>query len=134
MLKQIAVFIPNEPGIMANLTKILMDNEVNIRAITVTDTQEYGILKIIVNKPHDCIQILEGAGYLTATSKVIAVILPDRPGALHEIAKILGDNEINIDYLYTTVAKTEAMLVMKVSDEEKAVELFKEHKIEIVEE
>jgi hypothetical protein len=117
---------------LANLTKLLVDNSINLRALTVSETVDYGILKIIVDKTNECIKILEKANYLTAVTEVIAVEIPDKPGALHEIAQFFGDNNVNIDYLYSTIVKDAAVIILRVSDQKKATELLRRKNIKII--
>ena len=105
MLKQISVFLSNIPGLLAKFTKILLDNNINLRALSVSETADFGILRILVDKTDECVKVLKENNYLTTLMDVIAVEIPDKPGALHEVAKILGDNNVNIEYLYSTLIK-----------------------------
>ena len=133
MLKQISVFLPNEPGILAKFTKVLMDKQINMRAISVAETSDYGILRILVDKPEECIEILKENNYLAITTDVIAVDVPDKPGALHEITKLLGDNRINIEYLYSTILRDEAIIVLRIDNINKAVEVLKNKGVKLIE-
>lgn len=132
MIKQISVFLPNEPGTLANLTKLLMENSINLRASTVSEMVDYGILKIIVDKTSECIKILEDHGYLTVISEVIAVAVPDKPGALHEVVKLFGDNNLNIEYLYSAIVNDEAVIIFRVLDTKRAIELLQSKNVKIV--
>jgi len=125
MLKQISVFLPNKPGILAEFTKVLLQNNINMRAISVADTADYGILRIIVDKVDDCIKILKTNNYLVSVTEVIAVEVPDKPGGLHQITKILGDVDVNIEYLYSTILKEKAIIVLRVDDIKKAANILK---------
>ena len=80
-----------------------------------------------------CVEILKGADYLVTTTDVIAVDIPDKPGALHEIATILGDMGVNIEYLYSTLVKEEAMIVIRVDDIDKAVAILKKENVKLIE-
>lgn len=133
MLTQVSVFLENIPGILSNLTKVLMDEGINMRAVTVAETADYGILRMLVDKPKKCVEILKGADYLVTTTDVIAVDIPDKPGALHEIATILGDMGVNIEYLYSTLVKEEAMIVIRVDDIDKAVAILKKENVKLIE-
>jgi hypothetical protein len=133
MLKQISVFLPNEPGILAKFTKILMEENINMRAISVAETADYGILRILVDKVDKCIELLNEKNYLATTTDVIAVDVPDKPGALYEIAKLLGDNSINIEYLYSTLVKEEAIIVLRIDNIDKAVDVLKKNGIKLIE-
>jgi len=135
MLKQISVFLPNQPGILAKFTKVLLDNNINMRAISVADTADYGILRVLVeqNKIDKCVEVLKEANYLVSLTDVIAVEIPDKPGALHEIAEILGEEGINIEYLYSTILKDEAIIVLRIDDIDKAVNILKNNNIKLLE-
>jgi len=126
MLKQISVFLPNQPGILAKFTKILLDKQINMRAISVADTADYGILRLLADKVDECIKVLKAENYLVSVTEVVAVEVPDEPGGLHEITKILGDVGVNIEYLYSTILKDEAIIVLRVDDLDKAVEALKD--------
>jgi len=132
MIKQISIFLPNHPGVLVDLTKLLTDHSINLRALTISETTDYGILKIIVDKTGECIQILERESYLTAVTEVIAIEIPDKPGSLHEVIKLLGENEINIDYLYSTIVKNGAIIILRVSDNKKVIELLKSKNIRVL--
>ena len=121
MLKQISVFLSNTPGILAKFTKVLLENDINMKALSVSETADFGILRILVDKTDYCVGVLKENNYLTTLTDVVAVEVPDRPGALHEVAKILGDNNVNIEYLYSTLIKENAMIVLRVDNNEKAV-------------
>ncbi len=133
MLKQISVFLDNSPGQLARFTKILMDNKVNMRAITVAETADFGILRILVDKVEECVKILKNANYLVSLTDVIAVDVPDEPGALYKITKILGENSVNIEYLYSSIIKEEAIIVLRVDDVQKAQGILKGKGIKLIE-
>ncbi|MHA1149522.1 MAG: ACT domain-containing protein [Promethearchaeota archaeon] len=134
MLKQISVFLPNQPGILAKFTKVLLDNKINMRAISVADTADYGILRILIeqDKTNDCVNVLTEANYLVSLTDVIAVDIPDKPGALHEIALLLGDENVNIEYLYSTILKEEAIIVLRIDNIEKAVKILQDKGVKLI--
>ena len=114
---QLSVFLDDQPGVLANFIKLLMDNKIFIRALTVAKTTEYGLILMLVDKPKRCIALLEENNYVLSTSEVIAVRLNGHPYALYEIPKTLGETNINIDYLYSTLVKEESMLILRVEDD-----------------
>lgn len=124
---QISVFLPDKPGILAKFIKILMDNKIFIKAMTVAETENYGMLLLLVDKPMKCVELLESLKYLYSTTDVIAIKLTNME--LYEVPKLLGDYQINIEYLYSTLLKDEAAIVIKVSVEDhfKAIDLLKEN-------
>ncbi len=132
---QLSVFLEDRPGELANFIKLLMDNKIFIRALTVAKTSEYGLILILVDKPEECINLLEERDFLISTTSVIAVRLNDHPNALYEIPKTLGDNDFNIDYFYSTLVKDESMLILRVEDTiiEEAVNILEKAGFTIVE-
>ena len=131
MAKQVSVFLPNEPGVLAKFTALLMKNEVNIRALTVAETADYGILRIIVNNPDKCIDILRESNYLVSETEVLAFEVEDKPGGLHRIATLMGDNDINIEYLYSTLTTETAIILMRVNNIDKASALLEKEGIKV---
>ena len=132
MVKQLSVFLPNKPGVLAKFTDLLGNNEVNIRAITVADTADYGVLRLIVNDPDRCVAILKEENYLVSETEVLALQVEDQPGALHQVAKIMGDSNINIEYLYSTLTAGAAIILMRVNDLEKAVKILQKNQISVL--
>jgi len=132
---QLSVFLEDRPGELSKLIKLLMDNKIFIRALTVAKTSDYGLILVLVDKPEECIILLEQKDFLISTTQVIAVRLNDHPNALYEIPKTLGDNDINIDYFYSTLVKDEPMLILRVEDIilEEAVNLLHKTGFTIVE-
>lgn len=126
LIKQISIFIPNKKGSLSELTDILIAHSIDIRAIAVFDTAEFGILRIVVDDPDRAIEILNKEGVVAKVSKVIAVEPEDKPGSLNEIFTILRDADINIDYVYSFIMRKKELpyIVLKVDEQEKAVEVL----------
>ncbi len=124
LIKQISIFIPNKKGSLSELTDILIAHNIDIRAIAVFDTTEFGILRIVVDDPDRAVEILSKEGVVAKVSKVIAVEPEDKPGRLNEIFSILRDAEINIEYIYSFIMRKKEMpyIVLKVDEQERAVE------------
>ncbi|MHA1491961.1 MAG: ACT domain-containing protein [Promethearchaeota archaeon] len=135
MLKQISVFLPNQVGTLFKLTQILMDNNINMKAISVAETADFGILRILVDqkKTEECVKVLKAENYLCLLTDVIAVDVPDKPGALHEITRILAEERVNIEYLYSTLVKEKAIIVIRVDDIDKAVNILKNNGVKLIE-
>lgn len=120
MVTQISVFLPNRAGQLAKVTEILMREHVNIRALTVSETSDYGILRMIVSDPGKATKALHGS-FLVDETDVIACELKDKPGGLNEIANVLGQAGINIEYLYAFVGKaSQAVLILRVENQMQA--------------
>ena len=132
---QLSVYLEDRPGELANFIKLLMDNKIFIRALTVAKTSEYGLILVLVDNPEKCINLLEEKDFLISTTDVIALRLNDHPNTLYEIPKTLGDNNINIDYFYSTLVKDESMLILRVEDTimEEAINLLQKQGFTIVE-
>lgn len=132
---QLSVYLEDRPGELANFIKLLMDNKIFIRALTVAKTTEYGLILTLVDNPEKCIDLLDENNFMVSTTEVIAVRLNDHPNALYEIPKTLGSNDININYFYNTLVKDESMLILKVDDDisEEAENILKKTGFTIVE-
>lgn len=131
-LQQLSVFLENTPGILSKFTKVLQNNDINMRALTVAETADFGILRMIVDKNDKCVKVLRDNNYLVSITDVIAVDIPDRPGALHEIAQLLGDNDINIEYVYSTLVREKAIIVIRVDNIDDAVKILEENGVKLV--
>ncbi len=124
-LTQISVWLTDKPGELVNFTRMLHDNNITIRSITVS--QEPGLCLFIVNKTEECINLLK-QNYEITSKEVIGVLLPHNPSSSEEIekvAKILADNDINIDFLYSSFIKKTNILIIHVSDVEKTNQALK---------
>jgi len=128
MFRQLSVWLPNKPGMLKKFLDILIENNIELRAITVAENEEYGILLLLVDKPDKCMKILDELDYPVSETMVLAVKLKSDNNAigLQEISKIMGENNINIDYLYNTLVKDESLIILKVDNNERAIELLKE--------
>ena len=134
MLTQISVKMPDRPGMLAEFTKMLNENNIIIRAITVS--QIPGLVLFIVNKPDEFLKLLTEKGFEYSTKEVISVLLPDNPTSselIQKVAQVLGDNNINIDFLYSTFVKKGPVLIIHVSDNDKAGEILKANGIYLYE-
>jgi hypothetical protein len=133
MVIQFSIFLPNEPGILALITELLGKNDINIRALTVGDAADYGVLRIIVDNPDKCLTVLQDANYMVSKTEVIAVEVEDKPGGLHKIAKLLGDNGVNIDYIYSTLTAGAAVILLRVNKPDKALKLLQDASVKVLE-
>ncbi len=121
MIKQISVFVENKPGRLAAVTEKLYENNINIRAFTIAEAGDFGIIRMVVDKTEEAYNVLKEAGFTVRLTDVIAVEVEDEPGSLHKIAKALGDAGINIEYVYAfTSEEHKALIIFRVSDKERA--------------
>ncbi|MEG1584773.1 MAG: ACT domain-containing protein [Anaerovorax sp.] len=134
LIKQISIFIPNRKGSLSELTDILIAHKIDIRAIAVFDTTEFGILRIVVDDPDKAVEILSGAGVVAKVSKVLAVEPEDKPGALNEIFHILGDHNLNIEYIYSFIMRKTEMpyVVLKLDDQERGAKVLSANGINVI--
>ena len=117
-LKQLTIFVENKQGALVAITDTLARHEVNIRALSIADTEEFGILRLIVNDNDTAIKTLQEEGYLIKTTDVVGVKIGDQPGKLSTALRVLDENKINMEYLYAFMARTEkhAYVVLRVAD------------------
>jgi hypothetical protein len=122
-VKQISIFLENKSGRLATVTKLLADHNFNIRALSIADTSDFGILRLIVNDPNRAYQVLKNAGFTVSETEVLAVEIPDRPGGLAGVLDLLHKAGTNVEYLYAFVSKSaeNALVLLKVENLEQAV-------------
>ena len=117
-IKQLTVFVENKKGTMVSVTDILSKNDVNIRALSIAETQDFGILRLIVNDNETAVKALEDKDYLIKAIDVVGVKIGDAPGKLTAALDVLDKANINVEYLYAFMARTEkhAYVVLRVED------------------
>ena len=118
MLKQISVFVENKQGSLVEITQVLAQNEINIRALSIADTKDFGILRLIVTDTETALSVLNGAGFLVKATEVVGVKIGDAPGKLGAALDVLDKAHINMEYLYAFMTRTEkhAYVVLRVED------------------
>jgi len=105
-VEQISIFLENRPGALEGVTKVISDANINIRALSLADTSDFGILRLIVNDVETARRILKEKGYTVKRTEVVAVEVPDRPGGLHSIMAALSNKGINVEYMYAYVERS----------------------------
>ena len=117
-LKQLTVFVENKQGALVAITETLAVHNVNIRALSIADTRDFGILRLIVNDSETALKTLADEGYLINTTDVVGVKIGDQPGKLSKALRVLDENGINMEYLYAFMARTDklAYVVLRVAD------------------
>lgn len=118
MVKQISVFLENTRGRLSQMTRVLCDAGVDLLALSIADTTNFGILRAIVSDDDVAVSALKEAGYTVNLNDVIAVAVPDHPGGLSDVLDILFENEVSVEYLYSFVRKPKknALIIFKVND------------------
>ena len=119
-IKQLTVFVENKQGAVVSVTDILSKNDINLRALSIAETEDFGILRLIVNDEAAAEKALIDAGYLLKITEVVGVKIGDAPGKLSEVLRVLDDKNINVEYMYAFMARTEkhAYVVIRVEDNE----------------
>ena len=133
-IHQISVFLENRTGQLAEITKLLADNAVDIRAISIAETADYGLARMIVDDCHKASAILLNHGDILSMTPVWAVEVPDRAGGLAEVLSVLAENHVDVEYMYSLFTHKEgnAYMVMRISDEPKFLSTLGDRKIRIV--
>lgn len=123
LVKQISVFLENKSGRLADVTRTLSENNINICALSIADTTDFGILRIIVNKPEEAEKILSDNEFTVSCTNVIAIGVEDKPGGLAKALEVLQLKNISIEYMYAFVGKTgdEAFVILRVENPDEAV-------------
>lgn len=134
MLKQISVFVENVAGSLMKVTKELVAEGINLRAISSFDTPEFGILRLIVDRPEETAQLLKDKGFFVQTKDVIAVEIEDRSGSLNQMLEVLAEGNISINYIYSFVIREDQAPVMVFQTEylEEAMQILKNHGINVI--
>jgi len=127
-VNQISVFLENKSGRLADVTRTLAENGINIRALCIADTIDYGLLRMIVNDPDKTREVLHKAGFTVTQTPVLALEIPDRPGGLAEIIRILAEKDINVEYIYAFVGKSgeNAVVIFRVERIDDAIQTLQE--------
>jgi hypothetical protein len=134
LVKQISVFLENKSGRLAEVTRTLRDKGIDIRALYIADTTEYGILRMIVDKPDAALDALNECGFTVSSTNVIAIAVPDRPGTLDFALETLSNSDISVDYLYAFVgrASADAIVVIRVENPQQALEKLEQTGIRVL--
>ena len=125
-LNQLSVFVDNTPGALSDIAEVLANADINLRALSIADTERFGILRMIVSDNRMAISVLKGKGYIVKETEVVGVKIGDQPGKMAAALKVLDPAGINLEYLYAFCARTEkhAYLVIRVADNQKAEEVL----------
>ncbi len=128
MIKQISVFMANETGALAKTTKFLAEHNINLRALSIADTQDFGILRIITDDSDKALRILQENDYTAVSNEVLAVKVSDEPGSLSKILAVLSNADVSIEYTYAFLAPTHpgAYMVFRVDQYTEAKHALRE--------
>lgn len=125
-LEQISIFLENKPGGLSSVTKSLRDAGINIRALSLADTSDFGILRLIVNDVAKAKEVLNASGFAVGKTSVVAVEVPDKPGGLHSILDALTAEGVNVEYMYAFVQRSgeNAVIIFRFNSTDKAIEIL----------
>lgn len=133
-VNQISVFLENKSGRLAEVTRTLADNRINIRALSIADTIDYGLLRLIVNDPDAATKALNEQGFTVAKTEVLAIEVPDKPGGLAGIIDVLAAKELNIEYMYAFVGRSgkHAIVIFRIDPVDDAIEVLRRGRVRIL--
>ena len=136
MIRQLSVLVENKPGSLMEVTSRLTEAYVNIRAVANFDAPDFGILRLVVDKPQEAKEYLTARGYVVSVHEVMGVELEDKKGNLNQMLSILAEGKLNINYIYSLVIRDgrAPVMVFQTDDYEKATQILKKYNVKIVEE
>jgi len=132
--EQISVFLENKAGRLAEVTGILSEANVNIRALALADTSDFGVLRLIVDDNIKALEALKNRGFTVGRTDVLAVEVEDKPGGLHRILAMLNNAKINVEYMYAFVQHTgkNAVMIFRFDNIDEAVKVLEEHHVKVI--
>ncbi len=135
-ITQISVFLENRKGRLFDVCSLLGNAGINIRALTVAETESFGVLRMVVDKPAEAIELFRKNNVTANRTDVVAAEVPDKPGGLADVLKTLSDNEVNVEYMYGFVEKhsENALLVFRFDNPERAAQVLRENGLNVVDE
>ena len=134
LVKQISVFVENKRGKLADITRLLARYQIDISAISIADTTNFGVLRMIVDSPDKAFQTIHDAGYTVHTTEVIAAEVPDSPGGLNHVLEILDQENVNVEYVYSFLKTTagSALILFKVEEAQNTMDVLMRHGIKVL--
>lgn len=128
-IQQLSIFVENKSGRLAEITEALAQSDIDIRAMSVADTSDFGILRLIVDKPEEAVVAFREAGMTVSLTSVIAIGVHDKPGEFAKAVRLLADNDIDVEYIYAFISreKGKAFVILRVNDEDRAIEIGRAH-------
>lgn len=133
-VKQISVFVENKAGGLDEVTSVLAENKINMRALSIADTKDFGILRLIVDDPDKTVEVLRNSGFVLSVTPVLAVAIVDEPGGLSRILGYLSSNGVNLEYAYAFITRKSdsAYMILRVENVEKALSILTANEVEVV--
>lgn len=134
IIKQLSVFLENKTGRLTEMTKILSEHGINISAFSVAETADYGIIRCIVSKPEEAMQVLKDNRFSVRMTEVVCLIVPHEPGGLYHALKILSENNVAIEYMYAFAFNDAATVVIRSESNEHTVKVLKTNQMQLLDE
>jgi len=133
-IEQLSIFVENKPGKLVEALEAISEGGIDLRALSLADTADFGILRIIVDKPDVAQKVLQVAGFLVKSSDVVPVAVGDKPGGLAHVLRVLADGGINVEYTYAFVAHShdKAYVILRVNDNEAAIKVLEDNDISLL--
>ena len=133
-IKQLSLFVENQPGSLSKVCQVLKENRINISTLSLADTREYGILRLLIQEHERARDVLEKAGYVVKVTDVLALTVPDHPGGLADTLAILDKHALSVEYMYafTYGRSNKAIIVFRFENPEKAIAMLKDEPFELV--
>ncbi|MGD9506122.1 MAG: ACT domain-containing protein [Syntrophobacteraceae bacterium] len=133
-VEQISIFLENKAGRLAEVTRILSEASINIRALSLADTSDFGILRLIVNQTAKAKEVLKENGFTVGKTDVLAVEVTDQPGGLHHILEILNGANVNVEYMYAFVQQSgnNAVIIFRFDNLDEALKVLQEKGIKVI--
>lgn len=134
-IKQISVFVENKPGSLYAMTGVLAQNKVDMRALSLAETKDFGIVRIIVDDVYTATTVLKDAGYVHSVTPVLGVLIPDLPGGLNRVLQVLTDARVNVEYMYAFMGGKgveDAYMIFRVADNAAAASALASRGIRVV--
>ncbi len=133
-VKQISVFVENKPGQLAEFAEVLSEHQIDMRALSMAETRDFGILRIIVDDPYKTACLLKESGYVFSITPVLAVAIPDEPGSLLQVLRLMKEGGINVEYTYAFITRRQdcAYMIFRVEDNDKAVDILTRHDVRLL--
>ncbi len=132
IIKQLSVFLEDKVGRLTEVTRILADNNINISAFSIADSADYGILRLIVNKPEKAVKVLKEHHFSVNITNVVCMIVPHEPGGLYKALQILSSNNITIDYMYAFALEDSASVVIRSNDPAAVIKVLQDNKMHLM--
>lgn len=134
LVKQISVFIENKAGRLADVATCLAKEGIDTRALSLADTTNFGVLRLIVDQPEKALETLQECNFAVSTTEVISVLVPDVPGGLAQVLEIFKEKEIDIEYMYAFIGKEseKAIVILRIDNPKEAIKNLKDSKIQML--